>query len=80
MTAMTWIILGGLSMSAIALVGSVTLLLKKATLDRIVMPLVAFAAGSLLGGAFLHMLPAASLTITDPTRLFLWSSSISSAS
>lgn len=52
-------------MSAIALVGSVTLFMKKATLDRIVMPLVAFAAGSLLGGAFLHMLPAASLTITD---------------
>jgi len=37
-------------MSVIALVGSVTLLLSQATLDRIIMPLVAFAAGSLLGG------------------------------
>ena len=46
-------------MSAIALVGSVTLLLPEKTLDRIVGPLVAFAAGSLLGGAFFHMLPAA---------------------
>jgi zinc and cadmium transporter len=72
MTVLTWIVLGGLGMSAIALVGSVTLFMKKATLDRIVMPLVAFAAGSLLGGAFLHMLPAASLTITDPIRLYLW--------
>ena len=36
------------------------------------MPLVAFAAGSLLGGAFFHMLPAASQTITDPTQLYLW--------
>jgi zinc and cadmium transporter len=44
-------------MSAIALVGSVTLLLSERTLQRIVLPLVAFAAGSLLGGAFFHMLP-----------------------
>lgn len=46
-------------MSAIALVGSVTLLLREATLQRLLLPLVAFAAGSLLGGALLHMLPAA---------------------
>ncbi len=46
-------------MSAIALVGSATLLLQPAMRERLVMPLVAFAAGSLLGGAFFHMLPAA---------------------
>lgn len=46
-------------MSAIAMVGSVTLVLKPATLDRLLLPLVAFAAGSLIGGAFFHMLPAA---------------------
>jgi len=45
-------------MSAIALVGSVTLVLSEQTLKRILMPLVAFAAGSLLGGAFFHMIPA----------------------
>jgi zinc and cadmium transporter len=28
-------------------------------LDRIVLPLVGLAAGSLLGGAFFHMLPEA---------------------
>jgi len=72
MSTLTWIVLTGLAMSAIALVGSITLLMKKVTLDRIVMPLVAFAAGSLLGGAFFHMLPAASQTITDPIRLYLW--------
>jgi len=44
-------------MSAIALVGSVTLVLSERTLQRILLPLVAFAAGSLLGGAFFHMLP-----------------------
>ena len=45
-------------MSAIAMVGSVTLVLKPATLDRLLLPLVAFAAGSLIGGAFFHMIPA----------------------
>jgi hypothetical protein len=52
MTALGWIVLAGFGMSAIALVGSTTLPMKKATLDRTIMPLVAFAAGSLLGGAF----------------------------
>jgi len=46
-------------MSAIAMVGSITLVLKSATLDRLLLPLVAFAAGSLIGGAFFHMIPAA---------------------
>lgn len=53
-----WIIGSGLLMSAIALVGAVTLVLSKTTLQRILLPLVAFAAGSLLGGAFFHMIPA----------------------
>jgi zinc and cadmium transporter len=47
-------------MGAISLVGSVTLLLSEATQRRLVRPLVAFAAGSLLGGALLHMIPEAS--------------------
>jgi zinc and cadmium transporter len=55
---LAWIVGSGLLMSAIALVGSVTLLLPERTLQRILLPLVAFAAGSLLGGAFLHMIPA----------------------
>lgn len=46
-------------MSAIALTGSITLILKPATLEKILLPLVAFAAGSLIGGAFFHMIPAA---------------------
>ncbi|MEJ2106312.1 MAG: ZIP family metal transporter [Acidiferrobacteraceae bacterium] len=53
-----WIIGSGVLMSAIALVGSVTLVLSEQALQRILLPLVAFAAGSLLGGAFFHMVPA----------------------
>jgi zinc and cadmium transporter len=67
-----WILLGGVLMSAIALVGSVTLVLSEATLSRIIMPLVAFAAGSLLGGAFLHMLPAALTDSSADATVFLW--------
>jgi zinc and cadmium transporter len=46
-------------MSAIALVGSATLLLRKEILARLILPLVALAAGSLIGGALFHMIPAA---------------------
>lgn len=44
-------------MSAIALVGGVTALLPRRILDRLLVPLVSFAAGSLLGGAFFHLIP-----------------------
>ncbi|HZD51749.1 MAG TPA: ZIP family metal transporter [Woeseiaceae bacterium] len=59
MSILAWIVLAGVLMSLIAMVGSVTLLLKPATLDRLLLPLVAFAAGSLIGGALFHMLPSA---------------------
>jgi zinc and cadmium transporter len=58
-STLAWIIVGGVLMSAIAMVGSVTLFLKPETLNRLLLPLVAFAAGSLIGGAFFHMIPAA---------------------
>ncbi|MGH0029861.1 MAG: ZIP family metal transporter [Myxococcota bacterium] len=67
-----WILLGGVLMSAIALVGSTTLLLSESALERLIMPLVAFAAGSLLGGAFLHMLPAAIGDAPGDATVFLW--------
>ena len=59
-------------MSAIALVGSATLILKESTLERIVLPLVAFAAGSLLGGAFFHMIPAALDRVSTLLGTFVW--------
>jgi len=72
MDAFWWILASGVLMSAIALVGSVTLLLDEATLDRLIMPLVAFAAGSLLGGAFFHMLPAALQGAPSHGMVFAW--------
>ena len=54
-----WILGTGLLMSVIALAGSATLLVKESTFERLVLPLVALAAGSLIGGALFHMIPAA---------------------
>lgn len=59
-------------MSAIALVGSLTLVLKEETLERVLLPLVAFAAGSLIGGALFHMLPASIEHFDDSLDVFVW--------
>ncbi len=67
-----WIVAGGVAMSLIALVGSVTLLLSEQTLRRIILPLVAFAAGSLIGGAFFHMIPAAARAMGDVASVSLY--------
>jgi len=64
MSTFLWIFLGGVLMSAIALVGSVTLILSEAALKKMLLPLVAFAAGSLIGGALFHMLPTSLNTMT----------------
>lgn len=63
MSTLSWIVVSGLLMTVIAMVGSVTLLLRPETLERLMLPLVALAAGSLLGGAFFHMIPAAAREI-----------------
>ena len=67
-----WIVGAGIAMTALALVGSVTLLLGDKTLKRITLPLVAFAAGALLGGALFHMLPAGLAAIGNTTLVFVW--------
>jgi zinc and cadmium transporter len=70
MTALLWIVGSGVLMSLIALVGSATLLVSAAVLQRWLLPLVAVAAGSLIGGALLHMIPAA-LEVA-PTDEHVW--------
>lgn len=72
MTTFLWILYGGMLMSVIALIGSSTLLFSDETLRRLLLPLVAFAAGSLLGGAFFHMLPTALSQMGGPTEVFVW--------
>jgi zinc and cadmium transporter len=72
MGVLAWIIVGGLLMSALALVGGLTMLLDENTQRRMVRPLVAFAAGSLLGGALLHMVPEAGSRAGGGIAVYLW--------
>jgi zinc and cadmium transporter len=69
---LSWIIVSGIAMSLIALVGSLTLVLKQTTLDKILLPLVAFAAGSLIGGALFHMIPASIHQMGNDISVYLW--------
>ncbi len=59
-------------MSVIALVGSVTLVLRETTLRRILPMLVAFASGSLIGSAFFLMIPASIEGADNIRDVFLW--------
>jgi zinc and cadmium transporter len=72
MDVLGWIVGGGVLMSAVALVGSVTLVLDERTLARIILPLVAFAAGSLLGGALFHMIPASIAAGSGAVDPYVW--------
>lgn len=59
MNTITWIILTTFMLSAASLVGAFFLVMNEKTIKKIIHPLVAFSAGSLLGGALLHVLPEA---------------------
>ncbi|MFW6067290.1 MAG: ZIP family metal transporter [Myxococcota bacterium] len=72
MPVLLWIVAGGVLMAAIALVGSVTLVLEQRTLDRLLHPIVALAAGTLLGGALFHMLPSATAAMGPRVAPFAW--------
>jgi len=59
MTTFIWILIATFSISLIAFVGASTLFLKEKILNKILLLLVAFSAGALIGGAFLHLIPEA---------------------
>jgi zinc and cadmium transporter len=58
--------------SGLSLIGALTLVVRPRTLDRVLLALIAFAAGALLGDAFIHLLPeiAESETGFDLTASF----------
>ena len=57
MHQLLWIIIFVAIVSVISFVGVFTLFIKKKLLDKILFSLIAFAAGTLLGAAFIHMIP-----------------------
>jgi zinc and cadmium transporter len=72
MTVTAWVILSGLAMSGLALVGGLALLLDDARFRRLVIPLVALAAGALLGGALFHMIPQSVTAMGDGVQAYVW--------
>lgn len=72
MPTLAWIIAAGTAMAALALSGSLTLVLPEQLFNRIVLPLVALAAGSLLGGALFHMLPESVTALGNGLTVYVW--------
>lgn len=70
-TSAITIAIGAVLMSLIAMVGAITLVLPARRLEALLLPLVALAAGSLLGGALFHMLPEGFSQLL-PRRGALW--------
>ena len=66
------ILVFGMLMSMIALIGALLLFLPPWLMEQGLKPLVAFAAGSLVGGAFFHMVPHALHDASSTTVVMLW--------
>jgi zinc and cadmium transporter len=69
--ALLWAIGASILVSLISFVGIFTLLLKEDTLNNILIVLIGFSAGGLIGGAFLHLLPEA-IEHSAQTQTFLF--------
>lgn len=54
-----YILISTFLISLISFIGALTLFLKEKLLNKILLFLVSFSAGALLGGAFLHLIPEA---------------------
>lgn len=72
MQALGWIVTGGLGMMLIAAIGGLILYFSLARQSKLMLPLVAFAAGSLIGGALFHMIPSSLEYISSPITTFIW--------
>jgi len=66
-----WAISASFILSLISLIGIFSILLKDRLLERILILLIGFSAGGLIGGAFLHLLPEA-LEQSNPASVFLY--------
>lgn len=63
------ILISTFMVSIVSLIGVVTLSVQERFLKAILFLLIAFSAGALLGGAFLHLIPEA-IEKTDPAKVF----------
>lgn len=66
-----WAIGASIVISLVSLIGIFTLLLRDKILNKALVLLIGFSAGSLIGGAFLHLLPEA-LEQSKPNTVFIY--------
>jgi zinc and cadmium transporter len=57
MHELLWTLLATFVVSLISLIGTVTLVMSEKVLKKVLLALVGFSTGALIGGAFLHLLP-----------------------
>lgn len=69
MNTLVYILISVFIVSAISLIGVFTLLFKSKSLDKVFFVLVSFATGSMLGAAFLDLLPEA-IEKASPEKVF----------
>ena len=67
-----WIVGSSLLMCILSLAGAVTYSLSDKALHRLLLPLVALSAGSLLGGAFFHMIPESIEKTGDDLTVYIY--------
>ncbi|HOX09098.1 MAG TPA: ZIP family metal transporter [Candidatus Omnitrophota bacterium] len=72
MNALWWAIGAGVAVSVISLIGILALLFKEKMLDKILVLLIGFSAGGLLGGAFLHIIPESLEKGDDAHTVFIY--------
>lgn len=72
MNSFWWILLSTLLMSLISWVGLIFFAVREQVLRRVIPLLISFAAGSLLGGAFLHLIPETVRESGPTLSVFVW--------
>lgn len=72
MSTLTWIILSTLAISLISWVGLILIALGERMIARFLRVIVAFAAGTLMAGALLHLLPEAVEKHGSTPSIYLW--------
>lgn len=72
MTSLIAIIVTSIILALISLIGAFSFLLSEKKFSGILLPMIAFSAGGLLGGAFFHLLPEAVDKIGNNTSVYIW--------
>lgn len=67
-----WALSASIVVSLLSLIGVVSLLLKENLLSKILLLLISFSAGALIGGAFLHLIPEAVEKSGQSSQVYLF--------